>query len=149
MAERRLADAIAADAAAQSEETERSRQALLDSVAPTIDAEDEALWTALEQFRSAAIALDDTYRHRQGTIAYLIGNVTSTVPPGTDGYSQGPEGVRVHGRIIRNVPEISVEVAGVVAPLVAIGLPAQADQLRQAHSVGNPLRPPRSHEKAA
>jgi hypothetical protein len=152
MSARRLADVFAADAVAQAAQRARDADVLLDTVAPSVDAAAAEVWDKWETFRIAATELHDAYRQQTATVAYLIGAVTSTVhPSATDRYSQGPAGVVVDRKTLRNTPELSANVMAAVAPLVAIGNPSLADRLRTASGTATKLvRPtPTAQQKAS
>jgi hypothetical protein len=135
--------ALAADAAAQAAQRAIDADRLLDTVAPAVNSAAAEVWAKWEQFHTAAAELHDAYRAQTATISNLIGAVTSTVDPSsTDRYSQGPAGVVVDRRTLRNTPELSASVMAAVAPLVSIGNKPIGDRLRTASGTATKLRPP-------
>ena len=143
LAQRRVAEAQVAANAEREAQRLREQDQFLDTVNPILDAAHRALWDAVEALRPAIDAVLTAYDDQAQTARYLVGTVTSTIQPSTTSrVTTGLEGVRVDGQVIRSLREVSATVAVMVAPLIAVGLPALADGVR-AGAAGLPkLRQP-------
>lgn len=142
---KRLAEADEDHRIALAAERAAAADLLMDSVAATLEAEDESVWQSVHALMHAVDEVLDADHHRNATVSSLSAELISkvgTVP--TDRFrNQTFGGMTVDGRrLARTSDQLGITCIGIVADLVSLGSVQLGHALHAAASTGGGLREP-------